>query len=421
MALAIEQVEHQLTPIIKQAAQLLHARVWATDARRIVIASSEAEAVGASLRALEPAVKSGGPVTLAAPGHLAQLGVSAVVVEQLDGEPVSPRLAQALIELLVSQSTRPAETLDHHELKNHFVYSLLFEPSLDDEYLVRQGQVLGIDLTIPRAAILIDATDYLLTSSALGQSEMDEALMRQRARHIITSIVNFFHLPSATICAYVGNGEIVVLKASSARDLVAWSDAPTDAPTSASAGALDDSASGAIIQHMGHGEEAPSWAGLPALKRAGLALLTRLRHDTNADLCIGIGRYHPGVRGLERSYQDARAALTLGRHFHGSNQMHCLDSLGIAAFIGIPDERTKVDLARRLLGPLDHEPELIETVEAFFATGCSPSVTASHLCVHRNTLNYRLEKVASLTGLDPRRFDDAVQIRLALLVRSLRK
>lgn len=29
------------------------------------------------------------------------------------------------------------------------------------------------------------------------------------------------------------------------------------------------------------------------------------------------------------------------------------------------------------------------------------------------------EKVASLTGLDPHRFDDAVQIRLSLVLRSL--
>ncbi|WP_369128003.1 helix-turn-helix domain-containing protein [Ligilactobacillus salivarius] len=39
--------------------------------------------------------------------------------------------------------------------------------------------------------------------------------------------------------------------------------------------------------------------------------------------------------------------------------------------------------------------------------------------MHRNTLNYRLDKIASLIGLDPRRFDEAVQIRLALLLRKL--
>ena len=72
-----------------------------------------------------------------------------------------------------------------------------------------------------------------------------------------------------------------------------------------------------------------------------------------------------------------------------------------------------------LLSPLDHEPELLETLDAFFSEDCCSSSTASRLSIHRNTLSYRLEKITSLTGLDPRYFDDAVQIRLALLLRAL--
>ena len=34
---------------------------------------------------------------------------------------------------------------------------------------------------------------------------------------------------------------------------------------------------------------------------------------------VGIGRYHPGIRGLARSYEDARAALALGRRFRPGN------------------------------------------------------------------------------------------------------
>jgi carbohydrate diacid regulator len=144
-----------------------------------------------------------------------------------------------------------------------------------------------------------------------------------------------------------------------------------------------------------------------------------LQSDTGASLSIGLGRYHPGVRGLARSYQDARAALSLGRRFHRQSQVHCLDRLGIAAFVGIPDEQTKIELSTYLLSPLDHEPELLETLAVFFDRDCSPSVTASQLTIHRNTLSHRLDKITSLTGLDPRRFDDAVQIRLALLLRTL--
>jgi carbohydrate diacid regulator len=243
--------------------------------------------------------------------------------------------------------------------------------------------------------ILIDAADYILASPGRGQ-ELSDARIRRRAQVIIGSVVDFFHLPTDTICAYIGEGEVAVLKASNKKNLATWVDQDMDTP-----------------------QANPSWANLSALKRAGEALLSSLRHDTQADISIGIGRYHPGLYGLTESYQDARAALSLGCRFHGQNRVHCLDELGIAAFVGVSDEQTKIDLAVYLLGPLDHEPDLMATLYAFFAHDCCPSTTAADLTIHRNTLTYRLDKITSLTGLDPRRFDDAVQIRLALVLRSL--
>jgi carbohydrate diacid regulator len=220
-------------------------------------------------------------------------------------------------------------------------------------------------------------------------------MIRRRSQLIIGSVVDFFHLPNDTICAYIGEGEVAILKASSSSALESW------------------------VGQDGEPTLSPSWANLTALKRAGSGLLTRLRNDTRSDVSLGIGRYHPGIRGLSRSYSDARAALLLGRRFQGQNRVHCLDGLGIAAFVGVSDEATKVDLATHLLSPIAHESELLQTLESFFAHDCSPTSTAKSLSIHRNTLGYRLEKITLLTGLDPRRFDDAVQMRLALTLRAL--
>jgi carbohydrate diacid regulator len=247
---------------------------------------------------------------------------------------------------------------------------------------------------LPRAVILIDAADYILQDTD-GVTRVDTEVQR-RAQVIIGSIVNFFHLPNDTICAYIGEGEVAVLKASDTKSLVNWADR-------------------APAADMG----SPSWTNLNALKRAGAALLAHLQTDTGATLSIGIGRYHPGLQGLARSYQDARAALRLGRRFRGQNQVYCVDSLGVAAFVGVPDERTKIELSTYLLSPLNNNPELLQTLSAFFDENCYPSATASRLSIHRNTLSHRLDKITALTGLDPRQFDDAVQIRLALLLRAL--
>ena len=387
------QFERIAEAVTERTAALLGSQVSVIDDRGATIASSR-PAQG------EPSLHPDAPPRqddyVRVPLRLAGRCGEVLVAEPLTGEGISPRLAQVLVELVINQTAVVDRLPNQHELKNKFIHDLLHNAIDDEAAILREGQVLGMDFAPPRAVILIDAADYILAPAGASRREATDTVIWRRAQVVIGSVVNFFRLPSDTICAHIGHGEVAVLKASNTKNLESW-----------------------VEQADQHDPTSPSWANLTALKRAGNALLARLRSDTRASINMGLGRYHPGVRGLAHSYQDARAALSLGRRFHGQNGVYCLDALGIAAFVGLADERTKVELATYLLSPLDHEPELLETLGAFFAADCSPSATAQRLAIHRNTLAYRLDKITSLTGLDPRRFDDAVQIRLALVLRSL--
>ena len=382
MTRQFEQVAHFVT---ERIAELLCTQVLVVDERGVAIAIS-----GGTQEKLHP---SNAQFPLRVPICCNGASGEVMIASSEQGETISPRVAQMLVEMLVNQ-TAVVALPDQHELKNKFIHDLLCGATLAQADTMRQGQLLGMDFTRPRAVILIDAAEYILATKHIASTNK-ETWIWQRTQFIINSIVSFFHLPNDTICAYIGDGEVAVLKASSTQDLDVW--------------ALEDSPSQSI----------PSWANLSALKRAGAALLTRLRCDTKVAISIGIGRHHPGIQGLAKSYQDARAALSLGRRFHGTNQVHCLDELGIAAFVGIADESTKIDLAKHLLSPLDQETDLLTTLDVFFKENCYASATANRLSIHRNTLSYRLDKISWLTGLDPRRFDDAMQIRLALLLRCL--
>lgn len=387
MSTPFERVAEAVT---ERVTELLGAHTAVLDGHGTLVASSEPNDFGVHMQ-------SGNDASyLRVPFHVDRDAGEIVVGTPLNHEEISPRLAQVLVELVINQTTVVNRLPNQPELKNTFIHDLLHGLKTDEETILREAKLLGMDFAPPRAVLLIDAADFILAPNADG-AEAADAQVRRRAQLVIGSVVNFFHLPNDTICAYIGDGEVAVLKASNSQNLASWIDR-ADSTEQISA----------------------SWANLTALRRAGASLVVRLRSDTNAAINVGIGRYHPGVCGLQRSYQDARAALSLGRRFHGLNGVHCLDGLGIAAFVGVSDERTKIDLATYLLSPLDHEPELIETLEIFFPNDCSPSITATELSIHRNTLSYRLDKITSLTGLDPRRFDEAVQIRLALLLRSLR-
>src|SRR5262249_10166565 len=160
--------------IVEQTAQMLRARVWATNAQQVVIASSEPGAIGSPL-ALAAGKEKHTSSRLSFPVGRAHGADLTLIVEPLNGEQVPPHLGQVLVEPIANQADLLAGVPDRHQLKNQFVYSLLFESPLDDALLVRQGQILGIDLTIPRAAILIDASDYILAQGDSAPSELDEA------------------------------------------------------------------------------------------------------------------------------------------------------------------------------------------------------------------------------------------------------
>ncbi len=56
------------------------------------------------------------------------------------------------------------------------------------------------------------------------------------------------------------------------------------------------------------------------------------------------------------------------------------------------------------------DKELMSTLDSLFKNDLNISKTARALFMHRNTLNYRLDKVRAITGLDPCSFGDAVEL-----------
>jgi len=75
----------------------------------------------------------------------------------------------------------------------------------------------------------------------------------------------------------------------------------------------------------------------------------------------------------------------------------------------------------KFLGDLQNQqwlldPEIEETIQVFFAENLNMSETARHLFIHRNTLQYRIDKVKQATGLDVKHLEDAILYKVLSLV-----
>jgi carbohydrate diacid regulator len=130
---------------------------------------------------------------------------------------------------------------------------------------------------------------------------------------------------------------------------------------------------------------------------------------------IGIGQYYPDLGGLRKSYQDAKLALEVGAKVWGTGRVYHIKQVGMFITLAGTSQDRKAELAHQILSPLLRDEQLFKTVQTFLACGLNLTDAAEKLHIHRNTLIYRLDKTKKLINLDPRHFDDALQIKLGLM------
>lgn len=80
-----------------------------------------------------------------------------------------------------------------------------------------------------------------------------------------------------------------------------------------------------------------------------------------------------------------------------------------------------LSLLGEVLAPLDRYPELRKTLRVHIAGNLSRAQTARIMNIHTNTVDYRLRRIARLTGLNPARASDLWQLRSAMVARDCRE
>ncbi|GIF00868.1 hypothetical protein Ari01nite_83320 [Paractinoplanes rishiriensis] len=144
--------------------------------------------------------------------------------------------------------------------------------------------------------------------------------------------------------------------------------------------------------------------------------LNRLRHGR--PWRVAVGRAHPGLYGIARSYEEARESLTMaGRLFVDKPVIHAHDLLVYRVLLR--DQSAIVDLVGTVLSPLvqarDGAKPLLETLDAYFATGAVATESAKRLHVSVRTVTYRLERIKTLTGYDPAEPEHRFTLQAAVL------
>lgn len=292
-------------------------------------------------------------------------------------EEISP-LIRSIAELVMHQSILVSQIPHEEERLDKFVYELLYQPQFDPGLLSAEAKLFSLDLTRPRIAIAIRISDPILAMSGQDPSS-DRELRLSRYKFGINRALNSFYTGSRdNVVAYLGENLFVILK-----DLLNGT-----------------SDLGQAVENF---------------KRSLSPVHDIIKAEIKQPATIGVGNFHPGLDGLRQSFQEALSAIELGLQNWDGERIYHIDDFGVVAPLLSGVDEHNIYFSRELLDRLGENGEIIQTLETFFDYDMSLTRTAEVLGIHRNTLVYRLDRIHELLGLDPRSFDDAVQIKLAVL------
>ena len=108
-----------------------------------------------------------------------------------------------------------------------------------------------------------------------------------------------------------------------------------------------------------------------------------------------------------------RSACTAARCLSGSARTYVLfDDLTLEVLLSSADDAVRAQFLQKTIASLSDQE--LHILHAYFSENMSLSAASRKLYIHKNTLQYKLNHIAEKTGWNPRRFQDAVLLFLAL-------
>ncbi len=141
----------------------------------------------------------------------------------------------------------------------------------------------------------------------------------------------------------------------------------------------------------------------------------------------GVSRPAQGLSALRESYREAKDAVSIANELGEREQTTYYGDLKLFQLLLALKERNLDEMRRfyrETLGPLvEHDDrkqgDLIRTLNGFFEANGNLAKAAIDLDVHRNTLVYRLERIAELTELNLDDADNRLILHLALKIQRV--
>lgn len=282
------------------------------------------------------------------------------------------RAVKMMTEMLLQQSYLTEQIEMKERAKAYLVQEMISaSEQTSKDVLLARGQLLGIDLALPRSIMIIhvEMNDKMT-------SDLDQSYYR------FTEITRFFNNPKQTLLAQLGLDHWVV-----------------------------------IPEIADYKNEKQAKEELLHISSKMVAFISS-RFKTDAQIAIGKGCNH--VDELAKSFQETLSLLKIIHKYPEKGQVMHIDDAALELILGEISETSGERIIRETLKELHQYPDLLNTLQSFYDSDMNLNETARKMGIHRNTLMYRLDRIEGLIHANPKQFHQAVRLQLALMLYKLK-
>ncbi|MCL7747965.1 sugar diacid recognition domain-containing protein [Halalkalibacter alkaliphilus] len=270
-------------------------------------------------------------------------------------------LVKMTTEMIIEQAFLQKQLQLDERIKEELVHQWLNGNHLDESLFYEKAKSLQVDLLISRVVIVVKSDDQKL----------------ERKRKVELMFNELIEQDDLIVTTYTG--EIVIVKKVDVKD--------------------------------------DRWEKERTLNtiRIWMTQLTKI----DSTIKVAIGSYHPTFKKLYQSFIEAKETMVVGEKLAPEKKVLLYDDLSIYVFMSNLANEIENNPFFDLINRLKEEDELGElqkTLQVYINQSGKAINTSNELFIHRNSLQYRLEKIKEVTGKDPRNYKDLFELYLSLII-----
>jgi len=147
----------------------------------------------------------------------------------------------------------------------------------------------------------------------------------------------------------------------------------------------------------------------------------------SVSILTGIGTPYEYVEDFRLSYHEAQSAVQLCRIIGKGHNVLFYENSGIYFLITqihnekLLDQYVQAHIGKLLKADQIQHGDLCRTLECYLDHNCNANISAEFLCIHRNTMHYRLDKIKQILNTELNDMSVSLELKLSFDIERYRQ